>query len=386
MSGPLDGITILSMAEQYPGPFCTALLGDMGARVVLLERPGRGDPARRTWIWRALARNKESVTVDLKRDGGPAVVHRLAKIADVFVEGFRPGVSSRLGVDYPSLSKRNPGLIYCSISGYGQTGRLKSKPAHDLTFQAMSGMLAKATAQDDVEVPPVALADLSSGLFAALGIVAALRYREVTGKGQYIDVAMAESVLSLMSVPITAALNTGSGQNQGTIRGWPEYGVYACKDGSFTLSIAGEEHFRKNLFLALGRPDLAEMDFQSRLERREEIRSFLQRRFADMTRAELEAFVNEHDVAGGPVMKVEETANHDYLSERDIVHTATTQEGDSTRYVRTPLLFSLTPVEISSAEPALGEHTTSVLASAGFSREEIETLRQRGVFGTDLDT
>ncbi|MGD9890407.1 MAG: CaiB/BaiF CoA transferase family protein, partial [Dehalococcoidia bacterium] len=209
---PLDGITVVSMAEQYPGPYCTMLLADMGADVILVERPGRGDPARgptgMSDHFAALSRNKRSIAVDAKREAGREIIVRLARDADVLVEGFRPGVMDRLGLGYAALGEVNPRLIYCSITGYGQDGPYRSRPGHDLSYQALAGLLSSLIPAGQFDRRPgVAIGDLSSAMFAAQGILAALIARAQTGRGQSIDVSMTDGLVSWMGTAITAALS-----------------------------------------------------------------------------------------------------------------------------------------------------------------------------------
>ena len=193
---PLDGLRVVSMAEQYPGPFCTMMLSDFGADVIQVERPDGGDPARfLPSFFEAINRGKRSLALDIKSADGRDRLLELIDRADVFLEGFRPGKLARLGLDWPTLSARNPRLIYCSISGFGQTGPYRDRPAHDLTYQGLGGALNERLTGEVTGAPPEFLmGDTCSALYAAIGILTALQGRERTGRGTYVDVAMSDTV------------------------------------------------------------------------------------------------------------------------------------------------------------------------------------------------
>ena len=381
MTGPLEGIRIISMAEQYPGPYCTLLLADMGADVILVERPQGGDPARGpagiSDFFAALARNKRSVTVDLKKEAGREVVRRLAADADAFVEGFRPGVARRLGVGYEDLRRVNPRLVYASISGFGQTGPYRDRPAHDLSYQAMAGLLYNLIPGGNFEGrPAVAIGDLSSGMFSALAIVAALTARQRTGQGQYIDVSMTDGLLSWMTTALASQLNRGGWGDP--IGGEPAYGVFRCADGRFlTLSIAFEDHFWRNLCGALGRPDLAGLGGLERRRRRQELAGIIQDIIATRPRDEWVDLLVRADVACGPVSTLEEVAADPHFRERGMF-LEWEGPGEHRWLVNHPLKFSETPASVRRPAPRLGEHTEEVLTEIGYSRQEVARLREEG--------
>ncbi len=378
MSSPLEGIRVVSMAEQYPGPYCTLLLADMGADVILVERPRGGDPARgpagMSDFFAALNRNKRSVALDLKAEEGRDACRRLIASADVFVEGFRPGVVVRLGLGYEELKALNPALVYCSISGFGQTGPYRDRPAHDLSYQAMAGLLANLipTGQFD-QLPAVAIGDLSSGMFSALGILAALWARERTAQGQYVDVSMSDGLVSWMTTALTAQLNRGRADYP--IGGEPAYGVYRCADGKFlTLSIAHEDHFWRNLCGAIGRPDLAGLDGFERRRRRQELADVLQRTLLAKDRDEWVEMLSKADVACGPVNELSEVIADRQFRERGLFP-EWEGGGPHRSMVNHPLRFSETPASIRRPAPALGEHTEEVLLDLGYTPQEIERIR-----------
>jgi len=381
MASPLDGLHIISMAEQYPGPYCTLLLADMGADVVLVERPRVGDPSRgpggMSDFFAALNRNKRSVAIDLKTEEGREAVKRLVAKADVFLEGFRPGTMERLGLGYETLRELNPRLVYCSLSGFGQSGPYRLRPAHDISFQGIAGLLANLIDRGSfADRPGVAIGDLSSGMFAAIGILAALYARERSGSGQYVDVAMADGLVSWMTAALTPVINGKPAFNLGDGAG---YGVYKAADGKFlTLSVATEPHFWRNLWQTVGRPDLAEISFVDRLKRNQELDGILREVFLTQSRDEWVELLAAGDVPSGPVFSLEEVARDPQLRERGMIVEWEAPDGRKIGMVNHPLQFSETPAGIRRPAPALGEHTEELLREAGCGDEELARLREKG--------
>jgi crotonobetainyl-CoA:carnitine CoA-transferase CaiB-like acyl-CoA transferase len=366
------------MAEQYPGPYATLLMADLGADVILVERRGTGDPSRFAEDhFNALNRNKRSIAVDLRTEKGKEICHKLAERSDVFMDGFRPGVVKRLGVDYDSLRKVNPKIIYCSISGYGQDGPYRDRPAHDLTYQSMAGLLANLVPSGNFSGRPgVAIGDLSSGMFATIGVISALFSREKTGVGQYVDVSMFDGLVSWMSVPLASYLRTGGEPADRASRGEPAYGVFAAEDGKYlTLSIAHEDHFWKNLCLAIGRDDLGDVPRNSRFERREELAAMLADVLITKPRDTWVELLNAADVPCGPVYTIGEVAADPHVEHRSLITEIPSSAGQKVKQVAHPLKFSETPASARHPAPALGENTEEILESLGYGRAEIEELR-----------
>lgn len=361
MSLPLAGLRVVSLAEQYPGPYATLLLADLGAEVILVERPGGGDPARQFPAFHAaLNRGKSSVALDLKSDAGKDHLRRLAQTADVLMEGYRPGTMARLGFGYEALAALNPRLVYVSISGFGQTGPYRDRPAHDLSYQALAGFLFRHAELGSVEDPGgIAVGDLSSGMFAAFGTLAALFERTRTGRGRYVDVSMTDGLVSWMSVMLGPVMNGGAIADIGAE---PAYGVFKCADGLLlTLSIAHEDWFWRPLCELLGLDDAAALDRGARVARSAELRGRIAAVLATRDRA---AWAGRLDAAGipwGPVNTLGEVAADPHFRERGLFRKVADGDGTERLHVAQPLVFSGEHPGPRSGVPGLGEHTDAVL-------------------------
>ncbi len=377
MTLPLEGIKILDSAHQYPGPYCSMLLGDLGAEIIKVEQPGIGDPARANpGFFKGINRSKKSITLDLKKPSATEIIKRLVREADVFTEGFRPGVVKRLGVDYETLKEINPRLIYCSISGYGQDGPYRDLPGHDLNYMAMAGMLDSIRDKDGNHVPPgVAIGDLSSGMFAVIGIMAALMAREKTGQGQYIDVSMFDGLLSWMSIRFGLFFNTGSSERPYDAG----YGVFKAGDGKpFTLGIAHENWFWDRLCQACGLPEYIGIPSRERHQRRKELVGKLEEVFSQKTRDEWIKILIEADVPVAPIKTPEQALEDPQVIFRKMIQEIPIPSGGSIKQVAFPIKLSETPAVMQSPPPELGEHTEEVLLKAGYRREDVDRFREEG--------
>jgi len=379
MTLPLEGIRILDSAHQYPGPYCTMLLADMGAEVLKVERPGSGDPARQVPdFFRTINRNKRSLTLDMKSPAGKEILLRLVEQYDVFTEGFRPGVTGRLGIDYEALSKINPRLIYCSISGYGQDGPFRDVPGHDLNYQSMAGMLeAFRDKEGEYIVPRVSIADLSSGMFAALGILGALMAREKSGKGQYVDVSMFDGVLSWMCANVGMSFSAGMfdfGQDAG-------YGIFKGADGkSFTIGIAHEDWFWQRLCTVVELEEHAGLNAFERRIQQKELAGNLQGVFSTKDRDEWVRVLIEADVPVAPLHDMEAIAGDPHVQARNLIQDVFLASGQTTRQVSFPIEFSTCDAKkIRRPPPELGEHTDQVLSESGYSEKDVSRFRRDGV-------
>ncbi len=356
----LDGIRILSLAEQYPGPYATLLLADLGADVILIERPGMGDPARQFPAFHAaINRNKRSVAIDLKTEAGKQDLLDLVGDADVLMEGFRPGTMERLGFGYAALSARNPRLIYVSISGFGQSGPYRERPAHDLSYQATAGLLHRMAQTGRIEQPTdIAIGDLSSGMFAAIGVLAALHERSRSQTGRYIDVSMTDGLVSWMSVVAGPLMN---GAALADIDAEPAYGLFHAGDGKpLSLSIAHEDWFWRPLCDLLGMQDCADLDRAARTARKSELR---ERIAGALARDRRDTWATRFDTMGipwGPVNSIDEVTADPHFNARGMF-AETVSEGGRLRYVAQPLVIDGERPGARRGVPGLGSNTEEIL-------------------------
>ena len=381
----LTGLRVLDLSRLLPGPYCTLLLADLGAQVVKLEEPSGGDELRSvppmvgelSALFHALNRNKRSLALSLKAPGGTAALLRLVERYDVVVESFRPGVMERLGLSFESLSRANPRVILCSISGYGQTGPLAQRAGHDLDYIARSGVLGYGGEPDHPGLPGVQVADIGGALVAAVGILAAVHERARTGKGRHLDVALCESSLAFLHLHLGARLAMGQAgsplaRGREPLNGGSAcYRVYRTLDARHLAVAALEPRFWSAFCEAVGRPDLASLGWSSGdLGRRtiEAVQAIVGRR----TLAEWEAFLEGRDLCCEPVREGDEILEESALCARGaFFEVEDPLEGRAVGQLRTPLHLGDRPA---SPAPALGAHSEEVLAEAGFGAGEREGL------------
>ena len=363
----LAGLRVLDLSRLLPGGFCSLLLADHGAEVIKVEDTGGGDYLR--WagsdgaMFAALNRGKRSIRVDLKRPAGRDVLLRLVRAADVLLESFRPGVMDRLGVGYERLREENPGVVYCAITGYGQDGPFAARAGHDLNYLARTGMLSLS---EEPAPPPGQIADIGGGaLMAAFGVLAALRERDRSGEGQLIDVSMTDGALSWLAMPAARHLAGGDPGRELT-GGLICYRTYRCADG--WVAFGGlEPKFWRAWCLGVGRDDLLERQFDpvGSATHRE-----VEAVFARRTRAEWEAFNDEHDCCVEPVLSVAEALESELVRARGMV---------VGRLLGAPVKLSRTPAGPAGAgAPPLGADTHAVLTEAGYEAAEIAALEEAG--------
>ncbi|OKI63380.1 CaiB/BaiF CoA transferase family protein [Micromonospora sp. CB01531] len=370
-TGALAGIRVVDLSRQAPGPYCSMLLADFGADVVLVEPPGGSTRGRETnsyWElerdpevsgYAALRRNKRSISLDLKDPAEREIMDRLVDRADVLIEGFRPGVAERLGVDARRCRERNPGLVYCSITGYGQDGPLAQAAGHDLNYLALSGMLETMADPTGRPVPPLnLLADFAGGgLMAAYAIMVALLHRERTGVGQEIDLAMLDGAFSLLSH--AASLHFARGADLQARRFFlsgqlPQYDSYRSADGSWYAVGALEPWFYERLLQLTGRPDLGNGHAEPELV--DHVRRHLEAWFAARTAAEVDAVLGDADVC---VTRVRSFAEGMALAERRGVLVRTP---DGVSQIGVAARLSATPGSVRSRPPSIDEHRAEIVA------------------------
>jgi crotonobetainyl-CoA:carnitine CoA-transferase CaiB-like acyl-CoA transferase len=360
---PLAGVRILSLAEQYPGPFATLLLADLGADVILVERPQGGDPSRRfPGLFSSLNRNKRSVTLDLKSEQGRAEFLRLVDTADVVVEGYRPGVMARLKIDADTLRARKPSLIFVSISSFGQNGPSAAVAGHDLSIQAAVGMVDVPIGQEaQFELPVLPLADISSAMFAALGIVTALFARSGSGRGAQIDVSMLDSLVSWMTPFIVPPMN-GMPTRQ-LPPADPGYGLFETADGrQITLSIAGEDHMWAALCRVLGLDAYAGLREAESCARADEIKPHLRAAIVRWPYDALCERLESERIAFGPVRRLQDVPLDPQIVARRMI-TEIDGPGGKLRYVRQPLVIDGEVGAIVRSAPELGQHNAELLGA-----------------------
>lgn len=387
----LADIGVLDLTRLLPGGYATLLLADLGADVVKVEEPGKGDYLRWTppMVGElstghiALNRNKRSITLNLKSDEGRDLFLALVERFDVVIESFRPGVMDRLGVGYEALSARNPGLVYCAISGYGQDGPRAPVAGHDVNYAGYAGLLS-ITGEEGRRpvIPGVQVGDLAGGGMAAvISVLAALHRRAVTGSGDYCDVAMTDGIVSWLSIHASEFFATKHPPERERMHlsgTYPCYRIYPAADGWITVG-ALEPQFWAELCEAIDRPDLAGDGFATG-DRRDEVIADLEQLFATKTRAEWMVTFEGRDVCVGPLNDFAETFSDAQIRHRAMVLDADVPGVGEFPFVGSPLKLRHAPADVHRRPPpAMGEHNAEVLGGLGVDEEELERLSRRGV-------
>jgi alpha-methylacyl-CoA racemase len=392
VSLPLEGVKVLDLSRLLPGGFCSLLLADFGAEVLKVEDTGAGDYVRwapplyegaaqsaQSALFLALNRNKRSIRVNLKEEGGREVLLRLARDHDVLLESFRPGVLDRLGVGYERLREANPELVYCAITGYGQDGPYTERSGHDMNYLGLIGLLGLTGERDGPPIQPAGqIADIGGGaLMAAFGILAALRERDRSGEGQVVDVSMADGALSWLAMVAARHFAEGTVPHRGDVELAGSivcYRPYACRDGWVTLG-ALEPKFWQAWCRGVGREDLIEKQFEAPGS---ETHAEVERIFLERTREEWRAFASEHDCCLEPLLDLDEALDSELVRAREMVVELDQPGAGKVKQLNTPIKMSRTPGGVHAPGPVLGEHTDEVLAAAGYSEEDIAELKESG--------
>jgi crotonobetainyl-CoA:carnitine CoA-transferase CaiB-like acyl-CoA transferase len=408
MSLPLDGLRVLDLSRVLAGPLVTQMLGDLGAEVIKIERPRDGDDSRNygppflttadgrstreSGFFLSANRNKRSVTVNLATPQGQEIVRRLAQKSDVLVENFRVGTLAKFGLDYPVLAKLNPRLVYLSITGYGQTGRRAQRPGYDAIFQAVGGHMAVTGAPDHVTGggptrSGLSIVDILTSLYATIAILAALSHRDQhpNGKGQYIDVALLDSMVATLSHRGVQYLISGrASPRRGNVGGGGSPSqAFRCSDGLIVLTVGNDLQWTR-FCTAVGRPELAaDPRFTSgtkRIENREALTPTLERIFASGTKVHWLEALEQADIPCGPVNELPEVFADPQVREREMIVNVPHAISASLSLIANPLRFSDTPLGRYTAPPMLGEHTHDVLRELlQLTEPELEALRQSDV-------
>jgi crotonobetainyl-CoA:carnitine CoA-transferase CaiB-like acyl-CoA transferase len=379
MALALSRFRMLDLSRQLPGPFCSMLLADLGMDVLTVAAPtdplGAGIPL--------LVRNKRSLTLNLKAPEGREIFQRLARDADVVLEGGRPGGAAKLGVDYETLHAQNRRLVYCSISGYGQDGPYRDRVGHDVNYLGFAGVIDLTGVGGGAPIiPGVQIADIGGGaLMAVAGILAALLAREQTGEGQLVDVSMMDGAVAWQVIHVFNLLAQGTPQRRGEtiLTGrYPCYALYETKDARWVTVGALEPHFWRNLCQELGVPDLASKQFAEGGEGAEVFRR-VRAKFRERTMAEWVAALADKDICFGPVATLEEMLDDPQVRHRGMVTELAHRDGERRRTLGNPLKLSATPPALRTPPSEFGAHTDDVLRTLGYSATDVAGLRERGI-------
>lgn len=401
MSGPLKGLRVLDLSRVLAGPWATQCLGDMGADVIKVERPGAGDDTR---IWGppffestvtpgektagyylSANRNKRSIELDITSEAGQHAIRQIALESDILVENFKVGGLAKYGLDFESLSALNPRLIYCSITGFGQTGPYATRPGYDFLVQGLGGMMSVTGERDDrpgggPQKTGVATADVFTGLYGVIGILAAIHHREKTGEGQHIDMALLDTQISIMGNQAMGYLVSGNepkrmGNAHTSI---VPYEAFASSDGYVILAVGNDSQFA-SFCKTVGRPELAEdpryKTNVSRVVNRDDIVPIVQDIMRTRSTDEWVNVLEQNNVPCSPINGMERVFQDPQVIAREVQASVKRSDGESIPTIASPIRFSKTPVEYHRAPPRLGEHTAEILKEIkGLSDEERRAL------------
>ena len=402
--GPLSGIKVLDLSRVLAGPWSTQMLGDLGATVFKIEQPGQGDDTRR-WgppflddgskdsaYYLCANRNKQSLAVDIAKPAGADLIRALAKQCDIVVENFRVGGLAKYGLDYAALSEDNPGLIYCSITGFGQDGPYKDNGGYDFLVQGMSGLMSVTGRPDNVPgggpmKVGVPISDLFTGLYATVSILAALHHRTATGQGQHIDCALLDTQVALLANQASNYLNGGqvprrlANEHPNTV----PYQDFACSDGNILIALGNDRQFRAFCQL-IGRPELTEdprfVDNAGRSPNRAALQAEIAPAIARWKTADLIAAMEAAKLPGGKVNKIPEILADPHIAHRGLVKEMTRSDGTIVKVLGFPAKLSKTPAEYRLAPPRSGEDTAAALHEAlGLDAAALKALAESGIIG-----
>jgi len=391
---PLKGIRVLDLSRVLAGPYCSMTLSDLGAEIIKVEIPGRGDDTRafppflegESSYYLSLNRGKKSLTLNLKDERGVEVLHRLVEKCDIVLENFRPGVTKRLGVDYDTLKGIKGELIYCSISSYGQTGPYAKWPGYDLIIQGMSGLMG-ITGESDR--PPVrvgvAVTDINAGMYATMAILSALRVRDQRGIGQHLDVSMMDAAVSWLTYMAGNYFASGKVPQRmgGAHPSIVPYQTFEAGDGKFLLVAGGNDRLFKILCDVIDMPQLVDDPMYGsnilRVENRDVLIPIIQERLLTKPRDDWLAELRDSGFPCGPVNAIDEVFSDPQLLHRDMLVTMDHPEIGEIKQIGAPLKFSETPCSLDLPPPMLGQHTDEVLKLIGYTEEEVAALKKDSV-------
>jgi crotonobetainyl-CoA:carnitine CoA-transferase CaiB-like acyl-CoA transferase len=404
--GALSHLRVLDLSRVLAGPWCAQNLADMGAEVIKVERPRVGDDtrgwgppwlhdaqggqARDSTYYAAANRGKKSITVDISRPEGQALVRKLAAVSDVLIENYKIGDLRRYGLDYAALSAINPGLVYCSITGYGQDGPSAHKPGYDFVFQAMGGLMSITGERDDLpgggpQKAGIAIVDMMTGMYASVAILSALQYRTVSGQGQYIDMALLDAIVALGGNQVTGFFANGKAPTRygNAHASLVPYQVFAVSDGEIVVAVGNDSQWQQYC-AAIERPDLAAdprwAKVTGRITGRNELVPALARTMLTRTRAEWMARLEARGVPCGPINNYQQVFEDPQVQHRKLRVDLQRPDGAPVATIASPLRLQRTPPVYDRAPPALGDSTEAVLMQlAGCTPEDVAQLRASGI-------
>lgn len=378
-TGALSGITVIDLSRLLPGPYCSMILADHGARVIAIEdKRFLADGL----FFNLINRNKEHMSLNLKTESGLEIFYRLIAKADVLLEGFRPGVVDRLGVDYESVRKVNPKIIYCSITGYGQTGPFRDRVGHDVNYLSYAGVLDLIGEKDrPPAIPGVQIADIAGGgMNAAIGILLALYARETTGQGQYIDISMTDGMVGFLPAVLFFRQLTGQEPRRADeilSHRYACYNTYETADGKYLSIGAVENRFWKQLCDILQKPEYSTLQYDDR--HREEILQFMRETFRQKTLDEWNAILSDLDICWGKIQSPREVLADPLFREREMVVEIEDRNGQKSPTLGVAVKLSETPGSIRTHPVDFGGSTDDILVELGYSKEEIREMQDNDV-------
>lgn len=394
VAGALDGIRIIDASRVLAGPFCSMILGDLGAEVIKIEHYESGDETRgwgppfvkgESAYYLCANRNKQSMTLNLKAEQGKEIFRKLVASSDVVVQNFKTGTLEKMDLGFEDLKKLNTGLIMASITGFGLTGPYKELPGYDYIIQAMSGLMSITGEENGSPIKVgVAIADVLTGLYTVIAILAALHHREKTGEGQEIDISLLDcqvsSLINVASNYLCGGMNPKRLGNQHP--NIVPYQVFSVKDGELVVAVGNDEQFRR-FAAVLGSPELAEMDEykhnEGRLKNKEKLISLCEEVLKGKSKKKWKEQLDAAEIPNGPINTIEELFNDPHIKERKMIVEMEHPTIEDLRVVGSPIKFSKTPVAMRQHPPLFGEHTLSILKNMNYMEDEISEFKQNSI-------
>lgn len=401
MTQALEGLKVLDLTRYAPGPYCTMILGDLGADIIRVEEVGSPDGRRAEQMkgmneiappsefaspdtpYNPLNRNKRSIQINLKSETGQQIFYKLTEKTDVVVEGFRPGVTRRLGIDYPTLKEINQQLIYCALTGYGQDGPYRELPGHDINYIANAGAVGAISLPGNLLVPGNLIGDMAAGgMQASIGILAALAAREKTGKGQFVDIAMTDGAVSMLCLYLSRYFQNGTlpeAEERVSCGASHYYNHYQTSDGKFISIACSEPWFFANLCRTLGCEDF--IPHQTDEEKADEIKEFFKKRFLTRTRDEWFDILSKADVPVSKMYTLDELSEDPQLRHRQMILEVDCPGKGKIRQAGISIKLSDTPGRIKNLGSKPGENTNEILSELGYTKEAIQQLLMKSIVG-----